>query len=111
MTAKEELHLLVDEVPPERLGDARRLMHELVAPRRPSAGLSREERWRRMLPLIEKREAGEELTADERRELIALGRGMSAHLPGSVDDFLREKHEDTEREEARMAGEYRERAA
>ena len=39
---------------------------------------------------------------DARRDRVRAFRGSVAHLPGSVDEFLRGKHEDTEREEARL---------
>lgn len=37
-----------------------------------------------------------EMSVAERIKLIKSVRGKYAHLPGSVDDFLREKHLDTE---------------
>jgi hypothetical protein len=103
MTVKERALRLVEAVPPEQLGEAEKMLRALVPEEEPTATLSPEERMARMRPLLEKHKAGTPLTEEERRELLSLGRGMSAHLPGSVDEFLREKHEENERTEARLA--------
>lgn len=95
MSTKERVHTLVEQVPPEKLEQAERLLWDLV--------MTPEERSARIDALLEKRKVGT-FTDTDRLELARLVRGMSAHLPGSVDEFLREKHQDTEREEARLAG-------
>jgi excisionase family DNA binding protein len=41
------------------------------------------------------------LTSDERAARIRAARGSMAHIPGSVDEFLRRKHEDIEWENRR----------
>ena len=41
------------------------------------------------------------LSQEERRRRLKVARGSLAHLSWGVDEFLRAKHEDTEREEAR----------
>jgi hypothetical protein len=46
------------------------------------------------------------LTCDERARRIEAVFAKYANLPGSVDEFLASKHEDTEREEARRAQRY-----
>mgnify|MGYP001464104338 CR=1 FL=1 len=111
MTVKERVLHLVEAVPPERLGDAERMLRDLLPADDTVSALSPEERMARIRPLIEKHKAGIPLTEEERLELLALGRGMAAHLPGSVDEFLREKHEENERDEARLARGYQEKAA
>ena len=40
-------------------------------------------------------------TAEQRRARARAGLGTAAHLPGSVERFFRDKHEDVEREEER----------
>lgn len=110
MGVKERLHQLVEELPESDLAEVERMLRGLSAPEERTEGLSPEERLARIRPLLRKHEAGT-MTEEDRLELLRLGRGMSAHLPGSVDDFLREKHEDTQREETRLARRYQERAA
>ena len=110
MTVKERIHNLVEQLPPENLEEAERLLDDLRAPRDSTAGLSPEERRTRISVIVAKHKAGT-MTEEERLELLDLSCGMSAHLPGRVDAFLREKHEETEREEARLARHYQERAA
>jgi excisionase family DNA binding protein len=43
------------------------------------------------------------VTPEERAARIRAARGSMAHVPGSVDDFLRRKHEDIEWENRRWA--------
>jgi excisionase family DNA binding protein len=43
------------------------------------------------------------ITPEEQAARIRAGRGSMAHVPGSVDDFLRRKHEDIEWENRRWA--------
>ncbi len=111
MTVKERIHSLVEELPPEKWEEVERLLCGLKVPQEPAAALSPEEREARIGAILAKHRAGQAIAPEEREELLALGRGMSAHAPGSVDAFLREKHEETEREEARFGRHYQERAA
>lgn len=46
-------------------------------------------------------EAAQQISPDERAARIRAARGSMAHVPGSVDDFLRRKHEDIEWEDRR----------
>jgi len=46
-------------------------------------------------------EAAQPISLEERAARIRAARGSMAHVPGSVDDFLRRKHEDIEREDRR----------
>lgn len=103
MSVKERIHELVEDIPPERLEEAERMLKGLVPSQAPTAGMKPDEREARLRAFIAKHKGGPPLTQEEREELLALGRGISAHLPGSVDEFMRQKHEDTEREEARLA--------
>ena len=41
------------------------------------------------------------MSAEERRAKARANLGALSHLPGSMDEFLREKHEEIEREEQR----------
>lgn len=50
------------------------------------------------------------LSPEERRARVQAARGCMEHLPGSVDDFLRRKHEENEREEEKWDRRQRERA-
>jgi hypothetical protein len=70
MTVREELHQLVDELPEGKVSQARELLETLREPE----------------------------TSEERAERVDAVWGKYAYLSGSVDDFLRRKHEDTLRE-------------
>ncbi len=86
MTAKERLHQMIEDLPEVDLQRAEAMLRGLGLPAPPGS------------------RAGPALTPEERRARVKAFRGSAAHLPGSVDDFLRRKHEDTEREEARLRG-------
>jgi len=110
MDVKEELRHLVEE---SRRGGWRRpggCSEIWSRVRRCPRRRRRRNGLRGISAIVQKRKEGT-MTEEERLELVNLACGMSAHLPGSVDEFLREKHEETEREEARWAARQRERAA
>jgi hypothetical protein len=102
MSTRERIEVLLDELTPDRLEVAERLLRGLT-PENGVARLSLERRLRLARPILDKHEAGAPLTQEERLQLADLACGMSAGLGGSVEDFLREKHEETEREEARLS--------
>lgn len=82
MSVKEEVIRLVEELSDSDLRTVKRMLEGLRLP----------EEGQTVRP---------PMTAEERRANARAGLGMLAHLPGSVDEFLREKHEEVEREEER----------
>lgn len=80
MSVKERVHSLVEELSESDLLVAERILRGLRLPPEP-------------LP------AAPAITEEERRARIDAACGSMAHVPGSVEDFLREKREDVEREE------------
>lgn len=82
MTIRERVHALVERLPEGDLPVLERMLGGLAQPE-------------------ETQQAP--LSPEERRALVKAARGSAAHLPGSVEQFLREKHEDNERDEARAA--------
>ncbi len=86
MTLREEAIRMVEELSESSLRTVKRMLRGLRLP--------------------EELEAARPPRApEERRANARAGLGALAHLPGSVDEFLREKRAEVEREEAR----YRER--
>lgn len=83
MTVKEEVHRLVDELPESDLLTVRRVLHGLRLPVEPTQTPPHE-------------------TPEQRRARVYALAGSAADLPGSVDEFMARKHEDTEREEERF---------
>lgn len=84
MTVKERLHRIIEEMPESEARRAEAMLRGLD------------------LPALQRRHGAQRLTPEERRARVRAFRGSAAHLPGSVEEFLRRKHEDTEREEARL---------
>ena len=84
MSVKERVHHLV-----EALSE-----HDLLVVERILRGLT-------VVP--EHEGAAPRQSAEERKARVYALAGSLRHMPTSVDDFLRQKHEDTEREEARLA--------
>ncbi|MBW3623380.1 MAG: hypothetical protein KY468_08220 [Armatimonadetes bacterium] len=74
MTVKEELHRLIEELPEEKIGQARNYLQSLKESEMP----------------------------EERAARVRSGFGALAQVPGSVDDLLVEKHEENEGEEGRQ---------
>ncbi len=83
MSPKDEAHGLIERLSESDLAVVNRMLRGLAHPEGevPAGRLSR----------------------DERRARLRAFRGSAAHLPGSVDEFLRERHEENERQEARRA--------
>jgi hypothetical protein len=52
-------------------------------------------------PEYQAEEAAQPISPEERAARIRAARGSMAHVPGSVDDFLRRKYEDIEWEDRR----------
>lgn len=81
MSIREEAHELLDRLSQEDLARLVKIMEDLTKlPQQQKAPMTREERRAILLPII----------------------GSSPRLP-SVDEFLKQKHEENERDEARLA--------
>jgi len=80
MTAREEAHTLVESVPDNEFGIVNDILRRFSCP--PDDGL------------VSEAEA-------DRLARIDAACGALAHVPGSVDDYLARKREETEREEER----------
>ncbi|MBU0608445.1 MAG: hypothetical protein KKI08_11205 [Armatimonadetes bacterium] len=78
MSIREDVHEMVDKLPPEDLARAAAMMRMLMISRVPAS-------------------------EEERRARLTALRGSMPHLP-SVDEFLEEKHAETERREAQLSG-------
>ena len=78
MSIREEAHSIIDRLPQEELPTLLRLMHGLV---QRAAPVTQEERQARLAALL----------------------GSMPRLP-SVERFLQDKHEETDRQEARLCG-------
>jgi hypothetical protein len=78
MSIREEIHEMIDRMPPEDLARVAAMMRSLMTSRAPQS-------------------------EEERRARLKALRGSMPGLP-SVDEFLREKHEENERREAQLSG-------
>ena len=112
MTPREEAHRLIDRLSVEELEMVNRMLRglapvqEAVPPEGPG-----DERFGRITALVEKHEKGAKLSDEEYIELVSALRGSLKGSGHTVEDFLRERREDTEREEVRFERRGQERAA
>src|SRR4051794_36929089 len=97
-------NMLSDEYPPLTYADLAVMEEKAKKPNGWSAEYTRRPiaEIRRLRTILQASvPAAPAISPEERTARIKAARGALAHVPGSVDEFLRRKHEDIERENHR----------